>query len=129
MNLNEQTGSLPVSSFADGLPRWAEKDISIAVQNRIVNGYEDNTFQADQFINRAEMAVMILRAIDKNNDNQHARALYSDASDIPAWASAAVAELSEQGLIRGRGGDRFAPLEPATRAEAAVLMLRIAQMR
>lgn len=50
---------------------------------------------------------------------------FADDKEIPAWAKGAVAEMQEQGLISGRDGNRFAPLETVTRAEAVTVILRL----
>ncbi|MED0680943.1 S-layer homology domain-containing protein [Aneurinibacillus thermoaerophilus] len=36
--------------------------------------------------------------------------------------------MRRQGLVKGRGGNRFVPGGTATRAEAAVLLLRILEL-
>ncbi|MCI3926825.1 S-layer homology domain-containing protein [Paenibacillus sp. TRM 82003] len=56
-----------------------------------------------------------------------AAASFSDASDIPAWAADATAELERRGVLSGRDGDRFAPGSIATRAEATTLLVRMVQ--
>jgi hypothetical protein len=103
MHVKERTGESPASAFTDDLPQWAAHDIASAVQAGIVNGYEDRTFRANLLISRAEIASMIMRATDKKFRKPNTPKHFSDANDIPAWASAAVNELSGQGLIKGRG--------------------------
>ncbi|MNY69523.1 Endo-1,4-beta-xylanase A precursor [compost metagenome] len=51
---------------------------------------------------------------------------FADTADVPNWAREAVAQVYEAGLMIGKGG-HFAPMDYATRAEAAVLLLRVAQ--
>lgn len=46
-------------------------------------------------------------------------AVFGDESQISQWAKEAASQALEAGLIKGRGGDRFEPLETLTRAEAA----------
>lgn len=53
----------------------------------------------------------------------------SPFSDVPPEdpCAPAVAWALEQGLVRGTGGGRFSPGQPATREEAAVLLRRYAR--
>ena len=41
------------------------------------------------------------------------------------WARDAIGFLSERGVIKGRGGDRFAPEDPVSRCEVVALILRL----
>jgi hypothetical protein len=48
-------------------------------------------------------------------------AIYSDASEIAAWARPYVAAMTNANLVKGKG-ERFAPNDKMTRIEAAVLI-------
>jgi hypothetical protein len=54
---------------------------------------------------------------------------FADHEDIPSWAVGAVEALREMGLLQGRGKNRFAPNEVATRAEAITVILRFLEMQ
>ncbi|MNG21724.1 Endo-1,4-beta-xylanase A precursor [compost metagenome] len=90
----------------------------------IINGYADGTFRPDATITRAEMAVMIARALQLSGDAA-ANAGFNDDAAIPQWSRDAVDALKQEGLINGRSGNLFVPNGTATRAEAAVLLLRL----
>ncbi|NOU98901.1 S-layer homology domain-containing protein [Paenibacillus planticolens] len=113
-----------VTDFADddSIPQWARPGISAAVTAGIVNGYDDNTFRADNRINRAEMTTLVARALKLDLDST-AVSTFSDASQIPDWAATYVASAHKAGFIQGRDGNQFAPLEQSTRAEAVKLIL------
>ena len=49
---------------------------------------------------------------------------FQDADAIPAWAAQAVGELSASGLLQGDAKGNFAPTAVASRAQAALLLLR-----
>jgi len=53
------------------------------------------------------------------------RTAFADDQEIPAWAKGAVEALRQQGIVQGREGHRFSPRDTATRAEAAVMLLRM----
>jgi hypothetical protein len=108
------------------IPEWARPFIAAAVAERIVSGYEDGTFRSSNSITRAEMAVMITKAAALT---QEVNVLaFADTGDIPDWAQSAVAAAVEAGLIQGKGGNRFEPLNNATRAEAVSLILRMVRL-
>ncbi|MGN7413002.1 S-layer homology domain-containing protein [Paenibacillus sp. SAF-068] len=65
---------------------------------------------------------MIVRAGGIPADS-NAKLNFKDAKDVPAWAVSYVAAAVEAGLVGGVGGNRFAPAQTATRAEAITLII------
>ncbi|MCR8635425.1 NEAT domain-containing protein [Paenibacillus radicis (ex Xue et al. 2023)] len=113
-------------SFTDlnSIPQWVKPYLAPVVQAGIISGYEDGTFRAERKISRAELAVIIVRALKLNVDT-NTQSTFSDADSIPQWAKAAVAEAHKQGIISGRDNNLFAPNESATRAEAVSLVMAL----
>ncbi|NIK78732.1 hypothetical protein FHS15_003878 [Paenibacillus castaneae] len=113
-------------AFADleQIPAWARPFIARTTAAGILQGYSDHTFRPDRNITRAEMAVMIVRALGLKVDS-NAKTTFADANTIPAWAKPYVAAANEAGLIKGRGNNLFAPNENATRAEAVIMILAL----
>ncbi|MGO4184401.1 S-layer homology domain-containing protein [Paenibacillus sp. TAF43_2] len=113
-------------SFKDAgsIPSWASAFVGTAVKAGIITGYEDNTFRPSKPINRAEIAVMVVRALEWKVD-QAKKSSFADRSQIPAWAEPSVAMAAEAGIIKGRGENKFAPSANATRAEAVTLLLAL----
>jgi hypothetical protein len=70
------------------------------------------------------MVAMIVRAAGIKPDSSAAIS-FADARDIPAWAVPYVATASKMGLMSGVGGNRFAPLQSATRAEAITIIMAL----
>ncbi|EFM12576.1 coagulation factor 5/8 type domain protein [Paenibacillus curdlanolyticus YK9] len=114
-------------TFADSneIGQWAQEAIAAAVKAGIVQGYSDGSFQPNATITRAEVAVMVKRAL--GTASAASAAGFSDQADIPQWAQDAVDLLQAEGFIQGRSGNRYEPNAQTTRAEAAVLLLRILQ--
>lgn len=54
------------SAFTDTKRHWGAETISWAVQNGIVNGYEDGTFRPDAVVSEPEFLAMLLRAYPDN---------------------------------------------------------------
>lgn len=54
-----------IKSFSDISSRhWAYNEINSLASNKIINGYQDNTFRANNPITRAEFAAMLVRALN-----------------------------------------------------------------
>ncbi|MFD0869581.1 family 10 glycosylhydrolase [Paenibacillus residui] len=119
-------GNAKPLAFADRnqIGDWAQPAISLAVQAGIINGYEDGSFRPDAQISRVEMAAMIIRALNVELPSDHSTS-FADDADIPGWAKGYAAAAVQEGIIRGRDGNQFAPNEHTTRAEAVVMLLRM----
>ncbi|MEI7027547.1 S-layer homology domain-containing protein [Paenibacillus sp. y28] len=102
---------------------WAQKAVAQAVQAGIINGYEDGSFRPDAEITRSEMAAMISNALGQSI--QATVTSFADDKDIPAWAKGAVSAMNKQGIIEGKGANRFSPGDKATRAEAVTVLLKM----
>ncbi|NIK67259.1 S-layer homology domain-containing protein [Paenibacillus sp. BK720] len=126
VNALQLPGTSKAVTFTDGasIQEWAADAIAIAVNAGIVNGYGDGSFRPDVTITRAEIAVMIARILQLPAASSGTTG-FSDDATIPAWSKEAIEALKQEGLINGRGGNLFAPNGTATRAEAAVLLLRL----
>jgi hypothetical protein len=103
---------------------WAQQAVAQAVQAGIINGYQDGTFRPNAEITRAEMVVMLAKALGKSNE-QFTAIGFADDKDVPEWAKASVAYMKQAGLVKGKSDNEFAPLDHATRAEALTILLNI----
>lgn len=119
------------AAFADqpDIPDWASVEVATAVKAGILQGYEDQTLRPNREINRAEMIVMLLRAQPTNAATSSAGLTFNDKDDIPEWAHASVSIASSAGLVQGKEDNRFAPHDPATRAEAVTILLRMLERK
>lgn len=110
--------------FADVPPEhWAYELILQARGAGLVQGDAENYFYPDANINRAEMAVILQRALSLP--------LPSDPVEFPDltaewdWAVPAVEALTAHGLLRGFPDGAFGPGASATRAETAAVLARL----
>jgi len=119
----------PASSFADqkAIPSWAEEHVNRVVTAGLFGGYSDQTFRGGNNITRAELAVIVARAADLDV-KESATLSFNDVADIPAWAKKEIAVAVNEGLVSGKGGNRFEPSASATRAEALTLIMRVLDM-
>ncbi|MCR4436407.1 MAG: S-layer homology domain-containing protein [Clostridiales bacterium] len=97
-----------------------------AVTAGIIKGYDDGTFRPDAFISRQETAVLLYKAFDLKVKDKNAAEKYSDYDSLTSWSRDAVSALSENGYVTEKAGNRFAPSESITLAEAVTLIDRIA---
>ncbi|AJS58357.1 S-layer homology domain-containing protein [Paenibacillus sp. IHBB 10380] len=79
------------------------------------------------------MSVLVLRALHMAGMNQEAGNKeetlrgYQDHDTIASWSEAAVVAVVDTGIIAGRSATSFVPQASATRAEAAVVLMRMLQ--
>ncbi len=109
----------------DAIGSWAVDAVSAAVRAGIVSGYEDGSFRPGDSLTRAEMATMISRALGLSGGQAADSTGFADDAEIPDWAKSATAAASELGIVKGVDGNRLAPNDTATRAEAVVMLLRM----
>ncbi|MFC5407120.1 S-layer homology domain-containing protein [Cohnella soli] len=117
-------GQTPAFTDADQIGSWAKNAVASAAQAGIVSGYTDGTFRPTAAITRAEMAVMIAKALGLTL-NPEAITSFGDDKLIPSWAKGAAAEVKRLGLMEGKGANQFHPNDQATRAEAVTVLLKM----
>lgn len=121
----EASPSNPSGDYDDMQYHWARLATTKLAIMSIVSGYPDRTFKPENSISRAELAVILARALQLKSGNIN-EAGFRDAAQIPAWAQGSVAALVKEGLLRGYpvgdGTYLFRPNQLATRAELAVLL-------
>ncbi|MBP1991628.1 RCC1 domain-containing protein [Paenibacillus eucommiae] len=123
IEINKETSTIPFSD-KDIIPEWARLAIQTAVAEGILDGYSDGTLKPLQTVNRSEMAAMVSKAMEGKAGNM-ASTSFADDARIPAWAKAYVEAARGYGIIEGRAGNQFVPDGLTTRAEAAVVLLRL----
>ncbi|MGI6413063.1 MAG: S-layer homology domain-containing protein [Syntrophomonadaceae bacterium] len=112
--------------------KWYFNVVNTAAELGLVTGYTDKNFGPDDPVTREQMAVMIKRALVYQGEAEELNTLYAelvlskfkDRDKIAEWAKDSVAIAVEKGIVKGRTDNEFAPTATATRAEAAVMILR-----
>ncbi|MGO4110864.1 OmpL47-type beta-barrel domain-containing protein [Paenibacillus sp. YAF4_2] len=130
LDSSEPAGSGEGFSDSSNIPAWAANAVAESKGYGFVNGFADGSFRPNEQVTRAELITMLAKAAGiKPLEADKVTGMFADADDIPAWAAGYVAALQEKGLLQGRGDGKFEPTGHATRAEAAVLLLRIIEFR
>lgn len=109
--------------FIDDIPDWAREDVLSAVTFGVVNGYPDQTFLPNRPVTRAEVAVILERAIAIGGVSIQLD--FEDVNDIPDWAAVAMAKLVAVEIMQGYEDGTIRPRSDLTRAEIAALIARL----
>lgn len=115
------------SKFKD-LPKSAAlyKDVSKAAKAGIIKGDTKGYVKAHEKVSRADIAVMIDRAMQlKGKYNETIELNFKDNNSIPAYAMESVKKMTRYGIIKGKGNHTFAPADFADRAVSAEFISRM----
>lgn len=103
---------------------WYTDAVIWATDLGIVNGMSLTTFEPDTNISREQIAVILYRAAGEPEQEKDLTAGYPDAGTVSAWAKDAMSWAIAEKLIGGSDG-KLLPLDNASRAEAAAILLRM----
>jgi len=123
-------GDVPEIGFADVDARsWYAKDVAAAVEAGIVSGRSKERFAPAETITRAELAAILLRALKRTEvqvpTGARATADFADQSDIPDLFANSLAQAVGAGLLKGDDRNRLRPNDKLTRAEAAIVLVKL----
>lgn len=99
---------------------WAFGKIQALAAKHILSGVSDTRFEPARNMTRAEFVSALVRALGISPEGK------SEYADVPddAWYSSYVATASRLGIVQGRGASRFAPDDPISREEMAIMIVR-----
>src|SRR5690606_11548220 len=103
-------------------------ELRTAKQLGIAAGTGDGAFQPAAPITRQDMMVLTVRALEaagRSLPSGSPLTAYADADLVADYAKDSVTALAASGIIAGKSGNRIAPQDHLTRAEAAVILYRI----
>lgn len=119
------------SAFADvEAGQWYANAVGWGSANGVVEGYSATEFRPLQNITREQLAAILYRYAQLKGYDTSKRADlsgYSDASAISAYALEAMRWAVAEGLIAGKTETTLAPGGEATRAEAAMILMRFCE--
>lgn len=102
---------------------WAVPYIAQAAKNNIISGTGDGLFNPKGNITREQAAAIIVRALaNKGFASEKESDKFSDSSNISEWAKESIDILSAEGVLNGKGDNKFYPKDNMTRAEAAKVL-------
>jgi S-layer family protein len=110
-------GDVPCSN---SLAPWIQQ----AVSEGWISGHWDGTFRPANGIERADVAVLIVRALLNGSTVPACSQDFVDVDCPGHWASAYISELKRRGATNGCGNGGYCPEKAATRAEGAALFTK-----
>lgn len=120
--LYRSAGSPAVSTsagFADVRQDYYTDAVNWAAANDVVSGYGNGLFGVDDNVIRQDVAAILWRQEGLPTASSQD---FVDESSIASYAATAVDWARANGIISGKGGNRFDPRGDATRAEIAAMM-------
>jgi len=118
LNLKPEGETAP---FSDKIPSWAADAVNALFKAGIVKGNPDGSFKAGNNISRAEIATMLVQAL-----NDSSRQTGKAFRDVPSWywAYDNIQKASAVGIINGMPDGKFVPGRSAKRGEVMVMLYR-----
>jgi hypothetical protein len=104
--------------------QWAESSIQGIAAKGIMIGVSEGKFDPSRSVTRAEIAKMIVRAF--NLEGASAATSFRDVKATD-WFAPYVGAAVASGITNGRSSSSFAPNEPVSRQELAVMVTRAMQ--
>lgn len=104
---------------------WYYSYVASAEKSGIVKGTTDEFFGVGQEVSRQDMAELMNRVLKQKGialPSVREEISFIDNGEIAEYASDSVKLLYRAGIINGMSDGSFAPLEPATRAQAAKVL-------
>lgn len=98
---------------------WAEATIRRLAEKGVISGYQDGTFRPDARITRAEFVKYLVDAL---HVKPTAGKIFEDTKGH--WAKDAIATANGQGIADGVSDTQFAPDDPITRQEIAMMLVK-----
>lgn len=106
-------------TFSDIQKHWGKDVIEVLASRHILSGVDNDRFQPERNVTRAEFAAMMLRALSLEIGTYPVT--FQDVSPT-AWYNQIVGTAYHYGLMKG-DGRRFRPNDPITREEMAVVLV------
>lgn len=108
--------------------------VSWGTINGILTGYENGTFRPNNSITREELAVILYRyakfmKLDTGAGNGTDAGCFIDASDISDYAVEAVSWACRNGILSGYEDGAIRPHYSATRAQVAMMLMRLDEVK
>ena len=124
LSLMLPAGAFAQSTASDISGHWAESTIESWMEDGLIGGYSDGTFQPDKAITRAEFVKLVNAAINAN------RVGTVDFTDVTSddWFYGELELAMGAGYVGGFEDGTFRPSETVTRAQAAAFIAKAKNM-
>ena len=117
------------AEFPDVAPRdWFTDYVGTAVARGIVKGYSDGMFKPGNTISRAEFLKVAIESAGIKTPTKISGDAYADVRE-DAWFAPYFEVAKQHGLLPAKRGGYIVPTQPITRAEAAVMIYKLAGLK
>jgi hypothetical protein len=99
---------------------WFYSAVQTAKSLGLISGVGDNKFAPNQYITRAELSVIIVRAFQSTVSFEGTAKPFTDISGH--WAKSYIEDVSKAQIVNGYSNNTFQPNKNATRAEALTML-------
>lgn len=102
---------------------WGYTAIETAVRGGFMKGYPEGVFLPEQPIPKVQALVALASGLNFGAGNANVLSIYQDASQIPSWATGAIAAATQRKIVVNYPTvNQLAPNRNATRAEVAAFV-------
>ncbi|MGF1512217.1 MAG: DUF1565 domain-containing protein [Elainellaceae cyanobacterium] len=110
--------------FGDvGTGFWARDAIQQATRQGFITGFPDGTFRPNASLTRLQTLLALNSGLQLAGGTLDLLSLYRDRAEIPSWATAATAAVTQSRLVVNHPRPEFLePLRSITRAEISVIV-------
>ncbi|WP_171682321.1 S-layer homology domain-containing protein [Paenibacillus planticolens] len=111
---------MAVKTFTDTQGHWAQKDIEQLVGKKIIDGMDDQSFQPDSNMTRAQFVTILKKAL--NLSPQATTKAFEDVA-ADSWYVDAVNAAYAANIVEGTSDSTFSPEANVTREQLAVMIV------
>ena len=112
------------AAFTDQADIKATDAVNMLSALGVINGYDDGSYKPDATVTRAEMAKMIFVVRNNKIDDSAYKNNSTKLTDVNNhWAAGYIKFCESQGIIAGKGNNKFDPDATVTGVEAAKMLL------
>ncbi|MBO5060636.1 MAG: S-layer homology domain-containing protein [Clostridia bacterium] len=116
------------TAFEDVSPdAWYANNIAAAFSSGAISGISETKFGVGMAITRQDLATILFRCSGLNAIEEGKT--FADEQEIDEYAKEAVSVLSSHGVISGMDENNFGPKQTATRAQVAVMLNRLLNLK
>ena len=119
--------------FSETKTPWDVPYIDAVIKAGLMKGKlaPDGTvdFKGSDYITRAEIMYVFSQMIKADNNTAPVELKFSDIGDIPVWAAENINYAVAAGIVKGYADNTIQPLKNVTRAETAVMFVRLKNYR
>ncbi|MBR5115368.1 MAG: S-layer homology domain-containing protein [Oscillospiraceae bacterium] len=130
-----KAGEYTSSPFEDvSLSEWYGPYVAWAASVGVVNGYDSAHFAPNDLITREQMALILVRFMDKYSiyvPQANEPIVFTDDAEIHDWSADAVSRTQTMGIINGvadGAGFAFRPIDTANRGQMCAVIERMLRL-